>query len=1235
MSNDRIAPGTVIGGRFEVERLANSGGMGEVFRARDRETDSPVAVKLVRHADEVHLSRFEREARTLAQLEHPGIVRYIAHGADPTVFLAMEWLEGEDLSHRLAKGALSTVDTLVLAKSVADALAAAHARGITHRDIKPSNIFLCGGRIDAAKVLDFGVAQVTQSTRAITGTGQLLGTLGYMAPEQALSGRDVTPAVDVYSLGCVLFECITGTGPFSGEFAQVLSKILIADPPRLRDVRKDAPLALDDLIARMLRRTPSARASLATVASDVATFLSAGDMLASDDGRASGTVPAVTGDERRLVAVIVADKPLDPGRASTEDAAADTLLSQRSDVTNVAGTFGGELVVLSPGATAIALTGGTDLPTRAAKCALALREMLGDARVALAGGRGDPAKRQVVSTIAERARELLAADVDTRQVRIEPVIAGLLDATFVVGGEGAALTLSGERPENGARKLLGKTTPCVGRERELAMMSGLVAECLDEPLSTALVITGNPGVGKSRVRHEIVRALRDREDSPDVWVARGDPIAPGSPFGMLGQLLRRMAGIEEAELPEVRRQKLLARVGRNLPIHDAIRVAEFLGELVRAEFSADERPALRAARQDPAVMTDQLRRAWDDLIAAEIGAGPLAIVLEDLQWGDLPTIRFIDSALRTQRHRPLLVLSVARPEVHEVFPGLFRDRRVHEIRLAELTPSAARRLVLEVLGADTDPDIADALVERSHGNAFYLEELIRSVAEGDSSLPETVLATAQARLSRLEPGARRALRAASVFGARFWLQGVAALVNAEPSEIRATLDALVQREVVMAQPSSRFRGDDEYVFRQILVRDAAYEMLTERDRKRAHVLAAEWLEANGERDALVLAEHFERSGERHRAVVWYLWAAEQALEGNDLASVVLRAERGVQCGATGGVLGELTLLKAEASGWAGQDSHFGLAEAALDLLPAGSAAWARAAAELIVACRSTGDDERLRATAARVAGARIDMMSIGHALARGRMVVELFGAGESELADRLLGSIASALQGADEGDAPTIRAMIDFLRGVAELFAGNPKPFFDQATEIARSFEASGNARWAAIVALHAAMACAAVGDAHAGVTWAERAGDVARRLGLRSCELRSRSWLAFHLAESGHVDAALTTALSAVRDAHGDRVAEGDARVLLAQVAFAANDLESALFEAEGVWHDKAFPAEMRGRAGGLLARLLVLRERPQEAIAAAEETLELLARVRLLDEAAVRKTRDDAVESSRRPPS
>jgi eukaryotic-like serine/threonine-protein kinase len=150
-----LIAGEVVANRFELEREVLGGAMGRLFRARDRHGGALVALKVV-EGEPDRIARFRREAALLADLDHPGIVRHVAHGELPAgeLFLAMEWLEGEDLSARLARGRLSAWETVVLLSRVADALALVHARGIIHRDIKPSNLFIPAGRIDSVKVLE-------------------------------------------------------------------------------------------------------------------------------------------------------------------------------------------------------------------------------------------------------------------------------------------------------------------------------------------------------------------------------------------------------------------------------------------------------------------------------------------------------------------------------------------------------------------------------------------------------------------------------------------------------------------------------------------------------------------------------------------------------------------------------------------------------------------------------------------------------------------------------------------------------------------------------------------------------------------------------------------------------------------------------------------------------------------------------------------------------------------------
>jgi adenylate cyclase len=254
------AASVIIDGRFASEGEGKSGGMGTVWKARDLRTGKPVALKLLH--DSADADRFSREAALLAGLNHPSIVRYVAHGVTErdVPYLAMEWLDGENVAERLARGPLTFEETLVLARSAARGLAAAHRRGVVHRDLKPSNLFLRGRHLHDVVLLDVGIARYAAAPSELTRTGSLLGTPSYMAPEQARGAPTPDPTADVYSMGCVLFECLTGAPPFTGEHAfAVLVKLMLETPPRLRERFPEMPAALDELVASMLQKDPAQR----------------------------------------------------------------------------------------------------------------------------------------------------------------------------------------------------------------------------------------------------------------------------------------------------------------------------------------------------------------------------------------------------------------------------------------------------------------------------------------------------------------------------------------------------------------------------------------------------------------------------------------------------------------------------------------------------------------------------------------------------------------------------------------------------------------------------------------------------------------------------------------------------------------------------------------------------------------------------------------------------------------
>ncbi len=258
-----MLPGDLVGDRFQIERLAKAGGMGAVYRAIDRTNGNAVAVKMLSGCSEQAASYFARESRILAELRHPAVVEYRAHGRTHTgtLWLAMEWLDGIDLEERMAHTPLSVRESLALVRRAAEALGAAHERGIVHRDIKPDNVVLTSSPAGAQpKLLDFGIARSREATRPATRTGMLLGTPGYMAPEQTLGAKDLTAAADVFALGCVLYECLTGEPAFSGEHMMVvLAKIILGQAPRVRAVRRNVPAALDELVACLLAKAPEDR----------------------------------------------------------------------------------------------------------------------------------------------------------------------------------------------------------------------------------------------------------------------------------------------------------------------------------------------------------------------------------------------------------------------------------------------------------------------------------------------------------------------------------------------------------------------------------------------------------------------------------------------------------------------------------------------------------------------------------------------------------------------------------------------------------------------------------------------------------------------------------------------------------------------------------------------------------------------------------------------------------------
>ena len=256
-----IRTGAVLAG-FRLKSLIGQGAMGAVYLAEGREAEPDVALKLLTPElteDERFRQRFMREAEIAASLDHPHIVPIVAFGEeDGRLYLAMHHVDGSDLRDLLSReGALEPARTLHLLEQVAAALDAAHAAGLVHRDVKPANILVAGKPGEEhAYVCDFGLARHLSSASSLTGDRGFVGTIDYVPPEQ-ITGGSIDRRADVYSLGCVLYECLTGERPFERETELALVYAHLNDPPpRVTDLRPELPEALDGVVATALAKEP-------------------------------------------------------------------------------------------------------------------------------------------------------------------------------------------------------------------------------------------------------------------------------------------------------------------------------------------------------------------------------------------------------------------------------------------------------------------------------------------------------------------------------------------------------------------------------------------------------------------------------------------------------------------------------------------------------------------------------------------------------------------------------------------------------------------------------------------------------------------------------------------------------------------------------------------------------------------------------------------------------------------
>jgi tetratricopeptide (TPR) repeat protein len=415
------------------------------------------------------------------------------------------------------------------------------------------------------------------------------------------------------------------------------------------------------------------------------------------------------------------------------------------------------------------------------------------------------------------------------------------------------------------------SAPLIGRDSELALLTGIWERVASERRAHLATVVGPPGIGKTRLAGEV--AAQAERSGGRALRGRSLPYGETSGYGAFAQQVKGLAEIFESDSTPVARAKLDAAVASVLPGEDAADTAGHLAALI----------GLGEEAGDKAVLFFSARR-FAEALARE---RPTLLVFEDVHWADASLLDLVEAIAGRVRDVPLFLLVLARPELREVRPAWGSGLPAStSLRLDPLGERESIELAARLLAQRAGPaaeDVVARLGEMAEGNPLFIEELAASLVERATDtvaeLPTTVKGIIAARLDALPPEERAAVLDASVIGKVFW-RGALARLSARPERLPAVLDSLEGRDLVRREGASRIQGDEEFVFKHMLIREVAYATLPKAIRPERHAAVARFIEESaGDRigeSAAVLAYHWEQAGERPKAIAYTVAAAEQA-----------------------------------------------------------------------------------------------------------------------------------------------------------------------------------------------------------------------------------------------------------------------------------------------------------------------------------------------------------------------
>ncbi|MBE2248397.1 MAG: protein kinase, partial [Myxococcus sp.] len=946
--------GRVIGG-FKILSVIGAGGMGKVYRAEQTKLQRVACIKtlLPELANDPDVAvRFEREGVATALMKHPNIVGIYDFGRtdDNILYIAMEFVDGRPLRSILrteapvpARRAIGLVDQIL------SALDEAHANGVVHRDLKPANVLVSRNRdgSELVKVVDFGIAKLVGSHKSeeelsLTRTGTMVGSLGYMAPEQIL-GEEVTAQADLYATGVVLWELLCGRRLFPGKSdLELAQKHLTQAPPSPSSVASlPLPNYLDEVVLKALEKSPERRFRTAKEFKEALERVTANEWasatpnsssslraLANPDTRSKerfsdsslsglkGLVPDhllahaealprhVVATEKRLLTIAFGE--LAGQAAVSEQISAATL---KGHVTALAETFSGivsraeGLFERLPGAGFVMvfglLTPHEDDPQRAVSCCF---ELLGAveqlnrrlprplefrlgvhaATVTSAYDETSLSESLGVAETVAVARRMLSTVPSGALIGSKPLeklVRGTVQSTE------RAVVIGGQQQES-VYELLSRSEraasrqPLVGRAAELGLLKQLL-DAVRARKSGGVLVVGAPGLGKSRLLAEAVSQAQGA--GAVTLTARGGRSFGAVPFEVAGQLVQSLLTRgQEGKGPAP-----WAGLGAlGVPAADVARLERLFATSGKAAEASGAPPEDEVAR-DRAALLQVFDRA--------ASRGPLLLVVDDFHLADEMTRQLIDELQRRAARHPFGLIASARPgDLAALAP------RLRRVELAPFDAAATRAMLAALLQvAAPSQALVDFIHARADGSPFFIEELVKSMLETDaiqkvanewtlrpdaaSAVPDSLAMVVSARIERLDAPGRAMLRVGAVIG-RSFSTALAAAAAPEPLDPKKAAEECVRRGLLATTDQPEVLR-----FEQSLVHEVMLQRLTTIDRKFLHQRIAEAMEkgtGTGEMPFEEMSKHFLAAEQPRKAIRYLRLAADRHLERGAFTSAI-------------------------------------------------------------------------------------------------------------------------------------------------------------------------------------------------------------------------------------------------------------------------------------------------------------------------------------------------------------